>query len=251
MRELAEKHGLTITPDLKLNETEYQELLDKTFGGDTTKMLSLKYNVSEDSVKSAEEALMSTFDGSTEKIQEATTALNEYSAAELLAIDHADGDWSAGEAELEGFAQSLGLSVDQCDALVVALEALGLLKPEVEVDTTGVETAEEEITGTEVEKEVKYNPNPEKLKEVEENVKKNSIEYKVNTVLAEGAVTPEAVKEMDGETISTIFNVEGEDQIQAVREAVAEIDAADGYDLVVRIDEEQLSALIESNQIDD
>ena len=114
-----------------------------------------------------------------------------------------------------------------------------------------METADEEISGTEVEKEVKYNPNPEKLKEVEENVKKNSIEYKVNTVLAEGAVTPEAVKEMDGETISTIFNVEGEDQIQAVRDAVAEIDAADGYDLVVRIDEEQIAALTEANTIED
>lgn len=113
--------------------------------------LMVEYGVDEGSVKQAHNTIMHHWQGNEENIRYATKALQDYTAEQLIAIDHNDGAWSEGEKEIESFAETLGLPLDQVNALIIALEQMGMLKPEVEaeVDTsdaeTGVETLREKL----------------------------------------------------------------------------------------------------------
>ena len=61
-----------------------------------------------------------------------TDELSKYSREELLAIGHSDGQWSAGEKELEQLCDTLGVSYDNAELLVDALAGLGLIQyPEI------------------------------------------------------------------------------------------------------------------------
>lgn len=113
--------------------------------------LKIDYGINDGEIKSATGAIDKAFNGNRQNIAEATQTLRDYTAAELLAIDHNDHAWSDGEKEIESFAETLGLPLDQVNALIIALEQMGMLKPEVEaeVDTsdaeTGVETLREKL----------------------------------------------------------------------------------------------------------
>jgi len=50
------------------------------------------------------------------------------SAEELKTMDHADGQWSAGEEPLEKICDLLGVSYDNANLLVDALAGLGLIE---------------------------------------------------------------------------------------------------------------------------
>ena len=137
---------LEVTTTVDTNEIdEVDENISKP------RRLMVEYGVEEDSVKEAHNTIMSHWQGNEENIRYATKALQDYTAEELLAIKHNDGAWSEGEKEIESFAETLGLPLDQVNALIIALEQMGMLKPEVkaEVDTsdaeTGVETIREKL----------------------------------------------------------------------------------------------------------
>ena len=137
---------LEVTTTVDTNEIdEVDENISKP------RRLMVEYGVEEDSVKEAHNTIMSHWKGNEENIRYATKALSDYTAEELLAIKHNDGAWSDGEKEIESFAETLGLPLDQVNALIIALEQMGMLKPEVkaEVDTsdaeTGVETIREKL----------------------------------------------------------------------------------------------------------
>lgn len=57
-----------------------------------------------------------------------TDELSKYSREELLAIGHSDGQWSAGEKELEQLCDTLDVSYDNANLLVDALAGLGLIE---------------------------------------------------------------------------------------------------------------------------
>lgn len=273
MRTLAEEYDLELKPGFEFDQEGYDQLIkDVESELNSTEYLKLQFGVSDEDVTSAKEAFDNTFHHNRAEIEKATESLRNYSAAELLAIDHADGKWSEGEKEIEEFAASLGIPLEQINALIIALQELGILKPEVEVEaeTEGAKTDIESLTyeeaGKPIEKEVEIKgPSPEKLAEVEENVRRNmnfqpddskslkqaqnadwQLHYTINTTMADGAITPKEVQAMSNEQIELHFGVSGAEEVQKVRDYVAEIDAANGYDLTVHIDETQMSSLIEA-----
>ena len=273
MRSLAEEYDLEIKPGFGFDQEGYDQLMSEVESElNSTEYLKLQFGVSDEDVTSAKEAFDNTFHHNRDEIEKATESLRNYSAAELLAINHADGGWSEGEKEIEEFAASLGIPLEQINALIIALQELGILKPEVEVEAetedakTDIESLTYEEAGKPIEKEVEIKgPSPEKLAEVEENVKRNmnfqpddskslkqgqnadlQLHYTINTTMADGAITPKEVQAMSNEQIQLHFGVSGAEEVQKVRDYVAEIDAANGYDLTVHIDETQMSSLIEA-----
>lgn len=133
---------LEVTTTVDTNEIdEVDENISKP------RRLMVEYGVEEDSVKEAHNTIMSHWKGNEENIRYATKALSDYTAEELLAIKHNDGAWSDGEKEIEAFAETLGLPLDQVNALIIALEEMGMLKPEVsaEVNTDDAESKVETL----------------------------------------------------------------------------------------------------------
>lgn len=220
-----------------------------------------KYNVDEAEVTNANNALQRYFQGNKANMEQAIkdSGILEYSLDELMNIDHHNGEWEAGEAELEAFASKIGLTVDQCDALLAVFAQLGLIDIEPEVNTTEVENATEQVE--ELDKTVEK-PHTVKIgmetdagtgnkNAVYDWINQQNLEnakIKIQTEIDQGSITPQEILNMNDEQITAHFNIEGDgkEEIQAIRDAAAEINAQDGADFTIKINEEQLNSLIDA-----
>lgn len=137
MRQLAEEYNLEITPDFKFDEAGWRQLVDKAFpGGEQMLELSMKYNINPSDVEEAKTKISTVIGDDVndikQKVQE--SGITEFSIDDLMQINHADGQWSAGEHEIEALAKSLGLAENQCNALIAALIELGGLDTGDQID---------------------------------------------------------------------------------------------------------------------
>jgi hypothetical protein len=64
------------------------------------------------------------------------------------------------------------------------------------------------------------------------------IVYQIQTELADGGTTINKLENLTDQEIVERFNVEGAEEIQMVRDTISEISSSEGYDLVVKIDQE-------------
>lgn len=219
--------------------------------------LYTKFNIEEAEVTNANNALQRAFQGNKADMQQAIkdSGILDYDFSELMNIDHADGQLSAGEQELEAFAHSLGLADEQCSALLVAMAQLGLIDVEPEVDTSQIEDANTEVdelteaADKEVDIKIGVKNNVEDITAVEDWVKQHNFDnatIMIQTEIAKGSITPQEILSMSDEQIALHFNVDGEDKIQAIKDAAEAINAQDGADFTIKINEEQLNSLIDA-----
>lgn len=142
---LGSKYGIKIT-NFEIDENSYQEALKKAGIGSFENPLTAEdYGFAKGSAESRY------LEGATQKItaqkdamQEAFNTLSQYSAEDLREIQLGNGQYDisgleSAEDALESIALQAGLSSSEISQLVNALEAVGVLKPRVNLDTQQIQ----------------------------------------------------------------------------------------------------------------
>lgn len=232
--------------------------------------LSASYGIDESDVQEASARLKEVFGEDTNAIKEAVeqSGILNYNLSELLNINHGDGTLSAGESELEALAASLGLSNDQCSALLAALVELGLIEVDPDVETDGIEDAEKamddlhESAETPVVVETQHvdtTPTPTTTTTtVEENVvrkespkpqdRTETITQQIQFAITNKGATLQEIKDMTKDELVNIgVDVEDEELVQT-KQIVDQLSATDGFDFVVKLNDEQFNALTSNEE---
>ena len=258
LNEIGAKNGFKVNDDFSVDfvhpiEKSIDEAVEEVNNKEVK--LSPKYEIEESEIENATQKLKDKFGDNLEKAIE-DSGITKYKLSDLLAIDHHDNDLSAGEAELESFAETLGLTWDQCNALLAALVELGLVEVDPDVETEGVEEAKEEVEELKTEAEEPIIITTQHLAESSNQARTANhqaelqdrvqhIKQIVTTEVAQGSITPEEIKQMDDSEISMHFGVTGTEEIQQVKDLADQLSNQE-TDYTVKIDQTQINGILDA-----
>lgn len=257
VQQVADETHVKITPDFKVDTKAMQEAFpewqveikpfvdpDWSLLGDTTD-------------NSAAQKMQEGWETNKDVLNENLTTLQNLGLTyeELGKINLDDGKYDQednaqlvqAEQALDNIKNTLGLNVEEAAQLVSLFQQLNLLQPQEDTayDTSTSTTTGNEIDNTRREQlSLRQINNPEAA-QAQLQAQTQQITQVVTSKYMDGAITPEELQNMSLETFNTTFNVEveGEEQLQQVKDSVAELSAADGFDMVVKLDQSSISAL--------
>lgn len=218
-------------------------------------------------------------------LEETSEILTGLSYEDLKNIDFSDGQYTEGLESAEKALDSLAkaLDIDNPQMLLEVLKAVGVLDTDVDLsdleilgekdvqsglgelerlqkagaidasidfnaDTSSmdIDQLQERLSSLE-EIQIQLSPDSDSYNTIQKLIEDTQVQLKIQTVISDSGYSVEELKEMDGQTIDTVFNLGGDtDKIEQIQNAIQSLDS--GFDVTVKIADEQFNQLVEEEK---